>query len=150
MTPITFRIYGDAKPAGSKTPCKPIMGKSGKMFTPLRDSSGAKGKAWRQDVAAAATKAMKGREIINGPVRVWATFYRARPRGHFNAKGLVKPSAPLYPLSAPDTTKMFRAVEDSMKGIVWRDDAQVVEQIVYKRFATEAETPGVVVTVEAM
>lgn len=150
MTPITFRVYGDAKPAGSKTPCKPIMGKSGKMFTPLRDSSGAKGKAWRQDVAKAATEAMKGRTIINGPVRVWATFFRPRPRGHFNTKGELKPSSPKYPLSAPDATKMLRGVEDSMKGIVWRDDAQVVEQFVYKRFATAEQTPGVVVTVEVM
>ena len=34
----------------------------------------------------------------------------------------------------PDATKLVRAVEDALTGLVWRDDAQVVIQTVRKRY----------------
>ncbi len=34
----------------------------------------------------------------------------------------------------PDATKLVRALEDALTRIVWKDDAQVVTQVVHKRF----------------
>jgi Holliday junction resolvase RusA-like endonuclease len=47
---------------------------------------------------------------------------------------------------------MLRAVEDAMTGIAWIDDAQIVRQVVTKRYAEGADKPGALVTVytEAM
>lgn len=46
-----------------------------------------------------------------------------------------RPSAPHYPAVKPDATKLVRAVEDALTGICWRDDAQIVNQDVRKRYA---------------
>jgi Holliday junction resolvase RusA-like endonuclease len=68
------------------------------------------------------------------PVRVTVTFRLPRPKGHFGARGLL-PSAPTFPAAKPDLDKLARAVLDALTGIVWRDDAQVVELDVAKRYA---------------
>ena len=58
----------------------------------------------------------------------------------------------MYPITKPDATKMLRAVEDAMTGIAWLDDAQIVRQVVTKRYAECDQKPGANVTVytEAM
>jgi Holliday junction resolvase RusA-like endonuclease len=40
----------------------------------------------------------------------------------------------------PDLDKLVRAILDSLTGVVWRDDAQVVDIVARKVYA---ETPGV-------
>lgn len=129
---VSFCAYGLAKPAGSKT-----VGhtKTGAHF--VRDSSGARGKDWRRNVAQAAGIAMQNRALLDGPVRLQITFYVPRPKAHFGAKGL-KPSAPEYPTVRPDITKLLRAVEDACTGILWRDDSQIVSQHAFKRYGEPA------------
>ena len=81
---------------------------------------------------------------MTGALRVSFTFYRPRPKGHFGAKG-VRPSAPRYPTTKPDVLKLARAVEDALTGVLWRDDAQIVAESIYKDYGEPAR---VVVTVE--
>jgi Holliday junction resolvase RusA-like endonuclease len=62
-------------------------------------------------------------------------FVLARPRSHYgtgrNADRL-RATAPAWPCSRPDATKLLRAVEDALTGVVWRDDGQVVVQTARK------------------
>ena len=44
------------------------------------------------------------------------------------------PKRRLYPTVKPDSSKLLRAVEDSLTGTVWHDDAQVVSTQVEKRY----------------
>lgn len=72
------------------------------------------------------------------PLAVVVTFYQQRPRTvHYgsgrNAKEL-KDSAPAYPISAPDTTKLWRGFEDALTGFVWHDDSRVSGQIADRDF----------------
>jgi Holliday junction resolvase RusA-like endonuclease len=93
---------------------------------------------------------MSGAELLHGPLHLSLVFCLARPKGHFGSgrnADVVKPSAPRYPTVKPDATKLTRAVEDAMTGIVWRDDAQVVDQYVTKVYD---EPERVVVTVRPM
>ncbi len=73
------------------------------------------------------------------PVRVKVEFRLPRPHSHYNKKGL-KPTAPNAHLIRPDATKLWRAVEDALTGIVWEDDAQVVEQTITKVYGDQGVT----------
>lgn len=138
---IAITVFGHAQPAGSK---RAFVSPQTKRVIVTDDNP--KSKDWKSHVAQAAGEQFDG-DIIDGPVEMWLTFYAPRPKGHFgtgkNAHA-VKDSAPLYPTVKPDTTKLTRGVEDALTGIVWRDDAQVVEQHCRKRYGTPARCEIVV------
>lgn len=131
MSEVTFTVYGVAQPAGSK---RAGMSKSGKMF--VRDDA-KRSRPWKTQVSQAAGDAMNGTGLLDGPLELSVIFTVPRPKGHYGARGL-RPSAPAYPAVRPDVTKLLRAVEDACTGIVWRDDAQVVEQHAVKRYGEPA------------
>lgn len=128
---IEFTVWGRPVPAGSKT--QAVSAKTGKRW--IRDSSGSRGDAWRRTIKRYAKAAMEDRAPLAGPLTLELDFFLKRPKAHYNAAGL-KPSAPLYPIDKgkPDTTKLVRAVEDALNGLVWGDDSQVVWQLATKRF----------------
>lgn len=131
MTAVRFTVYGQPQPAGSKTAGRT---KAGKMF--VRDS--AKGSApWKRQVAQAAGEAMNGTGLLDGALQLVVNFIVPRPKGHYGARGL-RPSAPVFPVVRPDTTKLVRAVEDACTGVVWRDDSQVVAQHAFKNYGEPA------------
>lgn len=123
---LSFTVHGTPAPAGSKS-----VSRAGRVFDNSRKS-----RPWKTQVAQAAGDAMAGRPLLQGPLQLHATFYRKRPQGHTGARGL-KPGAPAYPTSAPDTTKLLRAIEDAMEGVVYTNDAQIVDQNVRKRYGPE-------------
>lgn len=131
MAEVTFTVYGKAQPAGSKTAGRR---KDGRMF--VRDSA-KKGKPWRDQVAQVAGESMNGTSLLDGPLSLTVLFVVPRPKGHYGARG-IRPSAPDHPTTRPDITKLLRAVEDACTGIVWRDDAQVVEQHAIKAYGEPA------------
>jgi len=132
MRRLCFEVLGHALPAGSK---RHIGG--GRVIDANPDSAG-----WKHEVALAARAAMmreNGDEpvLLEGALGLALEFYRPRPAGHFGSgrnAGALKPSAPAFPTTRPDASKLTRGVEDAMTGTVWRDDAQVVEQLVTKRY----------------
>lgn len=140
MPEVSFIVHGIAQPAGSKTVGRT---KDGRSF--VRDSA-KKGKPWRLQVAQVAGDAMNGTGLLDGPLELSVIFTVPRPNGHYGARGLL-PSAPEYPTTRPDVTKLLRAVEDACTGIVWRDDAQVVAQHAYKEYGEPAGAQVRVTTV---
>lgn len=131
MTDLSFTVYGVAQPAGSKTTGQR---KDGRRF--VRDSA-KRSAPWKLQVADAAGKAVNGSGLLDGPLELSVIFTVPRPKSHYGARGL-RPSAPAYPTVRPDVTKLLRAIEDACTGIVWRDDAQVVEQHAVKRYGEPA------------
>ena len=131
MSEVTFTVYGTAQPAGSK---RAGRSKSGKVFV-YDDAK--KSRPWKAQVYNAAAEAMAGARLLEGPLRLSVVFTVARPKSHYGARGVL-PSAPARPTVRPDVTKLLRAVEDGMTAIVWRDDAQVVEQHAVKRYGEPA------------
>jgi Holliday junction resolvase RusA-like endonuclease len=102
---------------------------------------------WRESVAAAARAFRPAQEaLLEGPLIVDVVFSMPRPKSHYRASGELKPSAPRWPSSKPDVDKLVRAVLDSLTGVVWRDDSQVVELRAVKQYGE----PGVSVSVDTV
>jgi Holliday junction resolvase RusA-like endonuclease len=132
---MRFTVYGGAKSAGSKRAFR--NPKTGQMIV----TETVKGsKSWQRAVSDAGSEAHQG-PLLDGPLRVVFTFYRPRPCSHYGTgrnAGVVKPSAPRFPHTRPDALKLARGVEDALTGIIWRDDAQIVDGRQLKRWGEPA------------
>jgi Holliday junction resolvase RusA-like endonuclease len=113
VTEIRFTAIGDAKAQGSTEA----------RFVPSlnRTVSHEKPKVldWRRTIAWSATRELpEGFTLLDGPLILEATFFRPRPKSWKKARH--------YPTSAPDLDKLVRAVGDALKGVLYRDDSQIV------------------------
>ena len=149
MPDIAFTVVGKPEQAGSK---KWLPRKGIKGARPIITDDNPRAKQWMRAVGMEARIAMMQHEIITGPCELHLVFYMPRTKDHYGTgrnAGKLKDSAPLYPTKKPDTTKLVRAVEDGMKGIVWLDDSQVVDQTAKRRYADDGK-PRVEVLVRAI
>lgn len=140
MTEVRFSVHGQPKTAGSKAAFA-FIGKDGKPHSRVTDDTGEAGKSWRSLVVGSARKAYVG-PLLDGPLVLDVTFRFLRPGDHFGRRGgapYLKPTAPHYHSVKPDATKLLRALEDALTGVVWRDDSRIVVQRVRKVYA---ETTG--------
>lgn len=150
---ISFFVAGTPRPKGSH---RAFVVRGRAVVAPA--SSGER--SWRDRVTAAAHDAMRGRAPLEGPVAVWMEFFSMRPRSHYRIRkgvrledlpfdALIRPGMQVRPTSAPDGDKLWRSVGDALNGVCYRDDRQVCEAVIRKRY-TNADTPhcGVSVTVE--
>ena len=84
---------------------------------------------------------------MEGPIRLEVRFLMPRPQAHYHWKqrmgqrvqGELRDDAPLEHVSQPDTTKLLRALEDALTGVIWLDDKQVWDQRCLKFYDC---TPG--------
>jgi Holliday junction resolvase RusA-like endonuclease len=127
-----FVVYGEAQPAGSK---RAFM-RPGAKFPVVVDANPKAGE-WKQFVQLAVGQQWDSRPPLEGPLFLAVYFYRPRPAGHYGSgrnADKIKDSAPIAPITRPDTTKLLRGVEDALTGIIWKDDAQVVAQVAVKLY----------------
>lgn len=137
---LSFTVYGKPQPAGSKRAF--AIKRDGKPTGQIAVAdANPKAKSWQREVKDAAREALDevGPDglLSVGPLDVSMTFYLARPKGHYGTgrnAALLKPSAPPFPAVKPDSLKLARGTEDALTGIVWRDDAQVVDLRVQKLY----------------
>jgi Holliday junction resolvase RusA-like endonuclease len=134
MTLLTFEVFGTPQPAGSKRAFN-WRARDGRSGTSIVDAN-PKAKDWKLQVAAAAGAAYQG-ELLEGPLAIEFVFELPRPKGHFGKRGLLV-SAPICPTGKPDVLKLARAVEDALSGIVYRDDSQIVDERLVKRYGERA------------
>lgn len=138
---IRFFVPGRAAPAGSK---KAFYIKS--LGRAVITDANAKAAPWRQTVKVFAFQAYQG-PLLTGPLVLDVTFLVARPKGHYGTgknAGRIKGTAPIAPTSKPDATKLLRGTEDALTGILWGDDAQIVDQHARKRYS---DHPGAIIEV---
>ena len=130
---IAFFVQGTPRPAGSK-----------RFFSARQvvDMSGKAGTAWRKKVKQAAKEAMEesGYDITESPVELWIDFSMPRPKHHYSKKGGLTAKYQgqhNWHIIRPDATKLLRSAEDAMTGVVWKDDAQVVDIQLCKTWAIQ-------------
>jgi len=127
-----FTVYGETATGGSKIPGK---SKNGKLF--VRDDN-PRAREWKDRVGQVAGELMRNRPLYQGALLLNVTFYRPRPKGHYTSKGALTRSAPSHPTTKPDLTKLIRPLEDALRGIVFKDDAQICETLAMKRYGEPA------------
>lgn len=142
---IEFFVPGTARTAGSKSAFKDK--KTGKIHV---THAGKHSKAWMDSVKWFAMKATNRMVLLDEPLVLGLIFLRDRPKGHYGSgrnEGVLKDSSPTFPTSKPDLTKLTRAVEDALTGIVWKDDSRVVKHDTVKLYCGPDEKPGVLIKV---
>ncbi len=142
---ISFTVLGTAQTAGSKRAFA-LRRKDGSIVTRPGGSpviavtdDNPRSKDWKQQIASAVRERYDG-PLLDGPLAVVMTFYRPRPKAHYRRSGELSTlglETP-FPDGRPDVLKLARAVEDALSGVAWRDDAQIVEETLRKRWGEPA------------
>ncbi|MCW2902229.1 MAG: hypothetical protein JWO67_4494 [Streptosporangiaceae bacterium] len=127
-------VPGTARPQGSKK----SYGK-GRMVE-VSEHVG----PWRERVALFAHNAWVGEPPIERLTPVETVIQFVMPRPSSAPKRSTPPA-----IRQPDLDKCLRAINDALTGIVWMDDAQVVDTHTSKRIAEIGETAGVRIMVRA-
>ena len=138
---LSFTVPGKPAAQGSKKLLGRVMVESCKALP-----------GWRSDVRTAAM-AVRPYQWAKDPwMRVSFVAFFPRPKNHTVAgKGLVlKANAPAFPGRVGDTDKLARALLDSLTGVIWRDDDQVVHLYGQKLYAALGEEARMEVIVEAL
>jgi len=139
---LSFFIPGTPAPGGSKRGF-PVKLKSGRIRSNVVEDC-ARNPAWRERCAAAALENFRGLDGLpfRGAVSLSVQFLMPRPKNHFGARGGLKASAPRHHLQKPDRTKLLRALEDALSGVLWMDDVQVVGGRIGKAWVSPGVAPG--------
>ncbi len=125
---------------------KPIAwqraGRNGSTYFSQPESAG-----YRQHVALVASAAM-GRAGPHGtPIALTIRVFLTVPKSFTAWKREAALSGAIRPSGKPDADNFAKAIMDACNGIVWSDDAQVVDLTVSKHYAAD---PRVEVTAEAL
>jgi Holliday junction resolvase RusA-like endonuclease len=130
---LDVMVYGTPATQGSK-----VTGMAGNGRRFVREANPDL-KRWRSQVAQAAGDAYAG-ELLDEAVGLDLVFVRPRPSGHFTTTGGLSAAGRRspYPTGAPDVLKLARAVEDALSGVVWTNDARIVDERIRKAWGERA------------
>ena len=76
---------------------------------------------------------------VSDPLAMRVTFFLKSPKSRRKWQ--------LWPAKRPDWDNLAKAVTDAMNALVYRDDAQIVDAQVSKRYAADGDEPHALVTV---
>lgn len=125
---LAARIFGDpiaqGRPRAFKTPRGQI-----RVYDP------ATARDWKRTVQSQVLP-QKPPVPLEGPLAMDLVFLFRRPRS--------LPKRILYHTTRPDADNCAKAIKDALRGIVYRDDSQIVDLHVTKQYGP---APGVVITI---
>ena len=136
LKPVSFVVPGEA--VGKGRPRVSTIGGHARMFTPQKTAN------YETLIAMAAQQAMQGRELIAGPVLLEMKIAVSVAQSWSKKKTAEALAGDVMPTKKPDADNVLKAICDGINGIVFKDDVQVVNVSLSKRFS---ETPGVSVRV---
>lgn len=149
LTGISFFVEGEPKAQPRPRAFARRMGST--FAARVYDPGTAEG--WKSLVATAARPHLSA-EPIQGPVYLKVGFVFARPKSHFGTGRnslMLKKSAPRAHVSTPDLDNLVKAVKDALTQIgMWKDDSQVCEEKVYKRYADVNERQGATIEISEL
>lgn len=128
---IKIWIPGTVQPGGSKRIVVNHRTGRGMITDDCRKNAD-----WKSAVATHARFAYRAKPL-EGSLIVTCLIVIERPKWHFgtgkNATRL-KLGVPMFPNKKPDATKLWRSTEDALTGILWIDDALIVDQRIVKGY----------------
>jgi Holliday junction resolvase RusA-like endonuclease len=115
-----------------------MRGSRPSLYTPTKTAN------YEGLVAMAAQTALAGRPRFEGPVAVCLQIDCEVPASWSKKKQAQAYTHEVRPTTKPDVDNVVKAIFDGCNEVLWRDDVQVVDVMLSKRYAV---TPGVHVTV---
>lgn len=108
----------------------------------LLESGGDRHRLWRHAVNDQARAVWTGPPLA-GPVELHATFRLKRPKSHPKRRRTWPTGR-----NSGDLSKLARSIEDSLTGVAFLDDSQIVREVIEKDWATEDVPPGVIIVIK--
>ncbi len=139
MTEIRFSVPGTPVAKG-----RPRFARRGNFVSTYTDSKTA---SYENLVKVKAEEAMQGRPAIDGAVDVRICLYVTPPASWSQKKQRAALAGDIFPTSKPDWDNCAKIICDAINEIVFRDDKQIVDGRVIKRYA---ETARATVEVRSM
>lgn len=127
MTRIAFTVPG--QPQGKGRPRISKIGQHARMFTP------AKTVAYEGLIAHEAQLALRGAPLLDGPVDVNLHIECQVPASWSQKKQRLALAGEIFPTTKPDIDNVVKAIFDGCNGVLWRDDVQVVNVCIAKRYS---------------
>lgn len=124
---ISFTVPGQPQGKGRAKIVK--IGGFSRMATP------AKTVAYEGLVAHAAQHALNGSPMLDGPVDVNLHIECQVPASWSQKKQRQALAGEIHPTTKPDIDNVVKAIFDGCNGVLWRDDVQVVNVCVAKRYS---------------
>jgi len=97
-------------------------------------------KLHERDVRWLALQSLGTKKKCEGPIRLVLEFYLSCPKSWSNVKKNKAYALEIMPSGKPDIDNFAKTIMDACNGILWRDDAQIVELVAQKRYAEHAST----------
>lgn len=138
---LLFRVNG--MPQGK---ARPRFTKQGIAYTPQKT------KDYERDIREAALNAaiLQDYEKPDCPIRIHIGAFFATPKSWSKKKREQALLGNLYPTCKPDADNIAKAVCDALNEVAYKDDKQIVECVIRKRYCSEAEDPHITVLIEPM
>lgn len=132
---ITIELPGPVRGKGRPR----FMKATGIAFTDTKTRS------YEAQLKYAAVDAMAGKSPMEGPLRVTVVAYFPIAQSWPKKKQAAAQLGEIYPTSKPDGDNILKLC-DALNHVVWRDDSQIVDAIVMKRYGQ----PKLVIVVGAV
>ncbi len=128
MTPAV-KLWLPGVPVGKG---RPRVTRQGHVYTPAATRD------YETAVRLTALSAMRGAAPLTGPLRVEVYAYLQPPASWSGAEVAAALAGLTRPTGKPDLDNVVKAALDACNGVLWADDAQVVELAAGKAYATVA------------
>lgn len=125
---IEFTVYGE--PVAQGRPRFSTAGGFVKAYDPAKSGD------YKQFVKLAAREFAPA-SLLEGPIKMKLVVYRSMP-GYLSKspkKAAAAEAGEVVPTSKPDIDNYLKGVKDALKGVIWKDDSQVVEVYALKRYS---------------
>ncbi|MGN7352380.1 MULTISPECIES: RusA family crossover junction endodeoxyribonuclease [unclassified Paenibacillus] len=125
---ITFTVFGE--PVAQGRPRASTQGGFVRMYDPE------KSKDYKDYVRLAAAEHAPA-ALLEGPIGMVLTVYRTIPKAISKSpkKAALAEAGQIVPTTKPDVDNYLKGVKDALKGVIWKDDSQVVEVFARKRYS---------------
>ncbi|MGP3789787.1 RusA family crossover junction endodeoxyribonuclease [Pseudomonas sp. B392_1p] len=125
---MTIKFVVPGTPQGKGRPRAARTGRGVRMYTPKKTEE------YEALIAREAEKAMQGRELITGPVLLEMRMMHPVPASWSKKKRAAALEGDVMPTVKCDADNCLKAICDALNGVLWRDDTQVVNVSLAKRY----------------
>lgn len=134
MRTVAFVVPGEPQGKGRARSTR-----SGRHYTPAKTA------AYEGLIALAASEAMRGQPLLEGPLKLRVVAVFGTPKSVSKTKLADMLSGVVQPTRKPDTDNILKAIGDGCNGVVFHDDSAITTIDAAKRYGS---VPCLQVTIE--